>query len=132
MCDKSPSMLHTQAHIKKTTIRQIEKNMGNAFSTATHCRINIITHYGEHLHFRNGPIIATYHQHDEATMLTYNSSTDGHYLSKKDRKQLGLLILRVSSKKVGLTNGGACWGKHVTKLPFPQLSNRVAEADTFE
>ena len=37
-----------------------------------------------------------------------------------------------STKKVGVANGGACNGKYVTKLPFPQLSNKAAEADTFE
>ena len=65
-------------------------------------------------------------------MLTYNTGKDGHNLSKKDRKQLGLPILRVSAKKVGVANGGACNGNYVTTLPFLQLSNRVAKSDTFE
>ena len=64
--------------------------------------------------------------------MTYNSGAEGHYLIKKDRKTLGLPILCVSSKKVGVANGGVCNGKYVTKLQFPQLSNRSAEADTFE
>ena len=65
-------------------------------------------------------------------MVTYNSGADGYYLSKKDRKKLGLPILRISDKKVGAANGGACNGKYVTKLPLPQLSIKVAEADTFK
>ena len=65
-------------------------------------------------------------------MLTYYSGADIHYLSKEDRKNLGLPILRVSAKKVGVADGGACNGKYVTKLPLPKLSNRAAEADTFE
>ena len=40
--------------------------------------------------------------------------------------------MHVSSKKLEVTNGCACNGKYVTKLPFPQLSNRAVEADTFE
>ena len=65
-------------------------------------------------------------------MLTYDSGADGHYLSKKDRKKLGILILKVSARKVEVANGGACNGKYVTTLPFLQISNRAAEAETFE
>ena len=65
-------------------------------------------------------------------MVTYDSGADGHYLRKKDRTKLGLPILRISDKKVGVDNGGACNGKYVTSLPFLQLSNKAAEADTFK
>ena len=65
-------------------------------------------------------------------MLTYNSVIDGHYLSKKDRKQLGLPILCVSANIIGVTNGGVCNRNYVIKLQFPQLFNRAVEADTFE
>ena len=40
--------------------------------------------------------------------------------------------MHISSKKVGVKNGGACNVKYVTKTPFPQLSNKAAEADTFD
>ena len=40
--------------------------------------------------------------------------------------------MRISDKKVGVSNGGACNGKYVTTLPFPQLSSKAAEADRFE
>ena len=40
--------------------------------------------------------------------------------------------MRISVKKVGVDNGGACNGRYVTKLPFLQLSNRAEEAYTFE
>ena len=65
-------------------------------------------------------------------MLMYGSGADEHYLSKEDRKKSFLPIFCVSTNKVGVANGGACNSKYVTKLPFPQLSNRAAEADTFE
>ena len=65
-------------------------------------------------------------------MITYDSGADRHYLSKQDRTKLDLLILRISDKKVGVSNGGACNGKYVTALPFLQLSSKVVEADTFE
>ena len=51
---------------------------------------------------------------------------------KKDRTKLGLPILRISDKKVRVANGDACNGKYVTSLPFSQLSNKLAEADTFK
>ena len=62
----------------------------------------------------------------------YDSGADGHYPVEKDRKQIGIPIVRVLAKKVGVANGSTCNGKYVIKLPFPQLSNRAAEADTFE
>ena len=40
--------------------------------------------------------------------------------------------MRISEKKLGVANGGACNGKYVTTLPLPQISNKAAEADTFE
>ena len=65
-------------------------------------------------------------------MLTYDSVACGNYLREKDRTKLCLLILIISDKKVGATNGGACNGKYVTTLPFSELSNKAAEADTFK
>ena len=44
---------------------------------------------------------------NKTTMMTYDSCANGHYLSVKDRKKLDLPILRVSSKKLVVANGGA-------------------------
>ena len=52
-----------------------------------------------------------YQQHNKTTVLMYDSGADGHYISEKYRKKLGLPILRISDKKVGVANGGACNGK---------------------
>ena len=65
-------------------------------------------------------------------MVTYDSGTDGHYLSEAYRQQSDPLILRISSKRVGVANGGTSGGKYVTKTPFPQLSQQADEADKFE
>ena len=64
-------------------------------------------------------------------MVMYDSGADGHYISEKDRKTVGLPILRISTKKDGVANGSTCKGQYVTALPFPQLSTKAAEADTF-
>ena len=65
-------------------------------------------------------------------MVTYDSGADVHYLRKKDRTKLGLPILIISDKKVGVDNRGACNGKYVTSLPLPHISRKSAEADTLE
>ena len=117
--------------MKKSTIHQ-RAQVGEAYNTATHKRNNRFTCEGKHIQFKRKPSIATYKQHDNTPMVTYNSGADGHYLSKKDRTKLGLPILRISDKKVGVANGRACNIKYVTALPFPQLSIKAVEADTFE
>ena len=63
-------------------------------------------------------------------MVTYDAGADRHYLSEKDRTKLGLPILRILDKKLGVANGNSCNGKYVTSLPLPQLSSKVAETDT--
>ena len=64
--------------------------------------------------------------------MTYDSGADGHYFSETDRQKAGLPIIRRSTKRVGVTNGGMSTGKYVTKLPFQHLSDQAAEADTFD
>ena len=67
-----------------------------------------------------------------AAMITYDSGADGHYISEKDRKAVGLPALRPSNKRVGVANGKACTAKHVTRLPFTQLPDEARQADSFE
>ena len=117
--------------MKKTTIHQ-RSQVGKAYSTATHKRNNSFTREGKHVKFKNKPSIATYQQHDNTPMVTYDSGADRHYLGQNDRTKLGLQILRISDKKVVVSNGGACNGKYVTSLTLLQLSSKAAEADTFE
>jgi hypothetical protein len=65
-------------------------------------------------------------------MITYDSGADGHYISKKDQCKAGLPILRPSTQKVGVANGGTSNMKYVTQLPFRQLSAQSRQADTFQ
>ena len=92
--------------MNKQTICHIAQ-VDNAFSTATSHRNNNITRDGNHVHFKSKPSIATYQQHNNTPMLTYDSVADGHYLSEKDRTKLDLPILRISYNKLGVANGGA-------------------------
>ena len=58
--ERQVTINETQTDTKKT-IRKRSENTGNAFSTATHRRINSITRDGKHVHFRKSPTIVTYH-----------------------------------------------------------------------
>jgi len=76
-------------------------------------------------------MVAEYNIKNSTVMVTYDSGAEGHYISEKDRKTVGLSILRISAKKVGVANGSTSKGQCVTALPFSQLSTMAAEADTF-
>ena len=65
-------------------------------------------------------------------MVTYDSGANGYYISEKDWHQAGLPILRTSTRKVGVANGGTSNAKYVTRLPFQQLSSQTMQADTFQ
>ena len=65
-------------------------------------------------------------------MMTYDSGAGGHYFSENYRKKVGLPIIRRSTKRVEVANGGTSTGKYVTKLPFQHLSDQAAEVDTFD
>jgi hypothetical protein len=94
------------------TIQKINKNKHASFAT----------HDREHQCRSN----------EQPIMVTYDSGADGHYISKKDRRKAGLLILRTSTLKVGVANGGISKAKYVTQLPFRQLVAQATQADTFQ
>ena len=64
-------------------------------------------------------------------MITYDSGANGHYISKRHRAAELLPILRPSTKHFMVTNGAKSKGQHVTSLPFPSLSSKAKQADTF-
>ncbi len=64
-------------------------------------------------------------------MASLDSGANNHYISEDDRKQLNLPILRKSSRRMGVANGGTSRGIHVTQLPFESLSQKASQADTF-
>ena len=65
-------------------------------------------------------------------MFTYELGAGGHSLSERNRKRVGLPILRPSTKRIGLANGGTSTATHISRLPFKQLPHRVTRADTFD
>jgi hypothetical protein len=64
-------------------------------------------------------------------MATYDSGADGHHLNKADRINANLPILRPSTKRVGVANGGTSEATHETEVPIAKLSRRAKQADTF-
>ena len=77
--------------------------------------------------------VATFVESAAATVFaTYDSGADGNYISEADRARAGWPILRHSARKVNVANGGHSKGKYVTKVPITGLSNKAAEADTFD
>ncbi len=80
------------------TIKKINKNKHVSFAT----------HNSGHQYIDN----------EQPIMLTYDSGADGHYISEKDRRKVSLPILRTSTRKVGVANGGTSKAKYVTQLPF--------------
>jgi hypothetical protein len=110
------------AHIKRGTTsigfaqcgRNAAYSLGSAFNW-TMKKINKNKHVSFATHNK-------VHQYTNNEQLTYNSGANGDYISKKDRRKVGLPILRPSTRKVGVTNGGTSKAKYVTQLPFQQLS----------
>ena len=76
--------------------------------------------------------MATFDSAKDATMRMYDYGADGHYFSNSDRKKSVLPIIRSSTKRVGVENGGTSNRKYVTKLTFHHLSEHAAEADIFD
>jgi len=116
------------AHSKPTkpnpSMLQQSKNLGRMLSAATCRLVRKITFVGQ-------ARVAEYNTENTTVMVTYDSGADGHNISEKDRKTVGLPILRISAKIVGMANGCTCKGQYDTALPFPQLSTKAAEANTF-
>jgi hypothetical protein len=86
----------------------------------------------KHVRFATSNKVHKYTYIKQPIMITYDSRANGHYISKKDQRKAGLPILRPSTHKVGVANGGTSNAKYVTQLPFQQLSTQSRQADTFQ
>jgi hypothetical protein len=106
--------------------RNAAYNLGSAFNR-TIKKIN----KNKHVSFATHNRVHQYSSNEQPIMVTYDSGADGHYISKKDRRKAGLPILRTSTQKVGVANGGTSKAKYVTQLPFRQLSAQATQAHTF-
>ncbi len=85
----------------------------------------------KHISFASHHTVRLYNDHEEPLMITYNSGSDGNYLSKKDYIA-GLPILQPSTPMVGVANGGTSQAQRVTQLQFHKLSAWARHADIFQ
>ena len=109
---------HTSKGKAALPFRQKMKNAGQAFCTELHRFSRSLTHNKRKVSFARETKTVTFNSSNEAVMVTYDSVSDGNYVSEADRTKLGLLILILSKKRVTVANAGASKGKYVTRLPF--------------
>ncbi len=123
------------AHTKRGTTRiglvQRGRNAAYSLGSAFNRTIKKINK-NKHVSFATHNSVQQYIDNEQRIMLTYDFGADGHYISKKDRRKAGLPIMRTSTRKVGVANGGTSKAKYVTQLPFQQLSAQATQADTFQ
>ncbi len=86
----------------------------------------------KHVRFAKHNKVHLFSNIETPIMVTYNLGADGHYISKKDRRKVGLPIIQKSTRQVGVANGGVSQAKFVTQLPFKDLSAKAKQADTFQ
>ena len=120
-----------QAKVKPQLLQKV-KNIGYFLAATVRKLVHKFTNNNQQIIFRHKPTVARFHNKEEPIMITYDSGADNHYMSESDRISFKLPILRPSHKCVAVANGGMGKVKYVTRLPFPQLSTKKAEADTFE
>ncbi len=118
--DRAHTILRQQA-----TLMQKSRNAASSLHTAISRALHQLIPNQKRVHFSNTRSVRIFHSDEKPTLITYDSGADGHYLSKKDRISAGLPILCISSNQVGVANGGSSHAKHITKLPFKNISNNA-------
>jgi hypothetical protein len=86
----------------------------------------------KHVRFTTSNKEHKYTYNEQPIMIIYDSRANRHYISEKDQRKAGLPILRPSTRKDGVANGGTSKAKYVTQLQFWQLSDQSRQADTFQ
>ncbi len=86
----------------------------------------------KHVRFAKHNKVNLFDNTETPIMMTYDSGANGHYISEKDCRKVGLPIIQKSTRWVGVANGGASQAKFVTQLPFKDLSAQAMQADTFQ
>ena len=116
----------------QVSLRQQSRNVTSSLRTAISKALHQLIPHQKRVRFSNTRSVRIFHSGEKPTLITYDSGADGHYLSEKDRISAGLPILRNSTKQVGVANGGSSQAKHVTQLPFQNISSNALQADSFD
>ena len=123
---------HNPSNKPAPSLMQRGRNLSYRMGTSLRRAIQHLQYDNQRVQFDTKNRVTTFIKDDVAAMITYDSGADGHYVSEDDRIKAKLPILRQSTKHVGVANGGTSAGKYVTQLPFKQLSNKAAKADSFQ
>eukprot|EP00956_Cyclotella_meneghiniana_P001305 scaffold1404_cov37-Cyclotella_meneghiniana.AAC.9 len=113
------------------SIHHTSKNWGYTLQSTVKGWARNVSQDKTHVRFAKKAQIQEFNKSDEPIMASLDSGADNHYISEEDRKKLGLPILKKSSRRVGVANGGTSKGVNVTQLPFDKLSAKAVKADTF-
>eukprot|EP00956_Cyclotella_meneghiniana_P020709 scaffold36896_cov36-Cyclotella_meneghiniana.AAC.1 len=122
---------HKTSTTTMPSILQTSKNWGYALQSTIKGWARNVSQDKTHVRFAKKAQIQEFNKSDEPIMASLDSGADNHYISEEDRKKLGLPILKKSSRRVGVANGGTSKGVNVTQLPFEKLSAKAVKADTF-
>ena len=122
---------HAKPDKPRIGIVQQGRNTAYTFGSALKRQFKSITK-SKHVSFAKQHTVRQIDENITCVMVHYDSGADGNYISEEDRRKAGLPILRASTKKVGVANGGKSKATHVTQLPFQKLSAKANEADTFK
>ncbi len=60
----------------------------------------------KHVRFAKNNKVHLFDKAETLIMIMYDSGANGHYISKKDCHKAGLPIIRKSTRRVGVANGG--------------------------
>jgi hypothetical protein len=60
----------------------------------------------KHVRFAKHNKVHLFSNTETPIIVTYNLGADGHYISEKDRRKVGLSIIQKSTRWVGVANGG--------------------------
>lgn len=132
--NKQRRSIDSNHHLKQPPLSLLQKgrNLSYNISSAIKRSINSINSSSKRVSFAPTHRVRTFPQQQAAVYVTYDSGADGNYMSESDRRKAGLPILRTSTKRVSTANGGTSRAKHVTQLPFSQLSPHANQADSFD
>ena len=107
-------------------------NMGLSIRATIKRAMRFIKADKKRVRFATTITVAEAEQDSATIMVTYDSGADDNYMSESNRANARLPILRKSSKRVNVANGGLSKATNVTPLPIPGLSKAAAEAHTFK
>jgi hypothetical protein len=123
------------AHVKnnKPAIGLAQRGCNTTYSLGTTIgRTLKKTSNNKHVRFAENNEVHLFDNAETLIMITYDSGANDQYISKKDCRKMGLPIIRKSTRRVGVANGGVSQAKFVMQLPLKALSARATQADTFQ